>query len=284
MKPFRFGVGSGRAGSAAEWVELAQRVESLGYSTLIIPDRLGALLSPFAAMGLLAGRTTRLRFGTYVAVSALRNPIMLAHEAATVDFLSAGRLELGIGPGAFEGDFRLAGVPFETGARRLENLADTVSQVRAYWSASDPTRFPRPVQSPIPVLISAGGRKGVAYAAREADTVALGTGREAPGWAAFKMRSDWLQADAGPRWQNLEVNVMALAVGNKASYGLKYLMGLTLDELVALDSPLAILGDEDQMVERLQKLREQLGISYVSVPEDLMESFAPIVRRLAGTE
>src|SRR6266508_4025644 len=125
-RQFRFGVVASGAGSGEEWVERARRVESLGYSTLVMPDTLGPTLTPIPALGVVAGATRSLRLGTYVLANDFRNPVLLARECATLDFLSGGRLEVGLGagrPGA-EADHRKLGVPFDSGGVRVERLAE----------------------------------------------------------------------------------------------------------------------------------------------------------------
>src|SRR5437773_2881695 len=98
-RPFRFGVVAAVARSAVEWLARVRRVEALGYATLVIPDNMRHTLAPIPALAVAAAATTTLRLGTYVLANDLRHPVQLAKEVATLDRLSSGRLELGIGAG-----------------------------------------------------------------------------------------------------------------------------------------------------------------------------------------
>jgi alkanesulfonate monooxygenase SsuD/methylene tetrahydromethanopterin reductase-like flavin-dependent oxidoreductase (luciferase family) len=105
MKPFRFGVNVGRAGSQAGWMEKARKLEDLGYSALTVPDHLADLLAPMPALVSAAAATTRLRVGTNVINNDFRHPILVACEAATVDFLTDGRLQLGLDAGHMQSEY-----------------------------------------------------------------------------------------------------------------------------------------------------------------------------------
>src|SRR6266849_3211248 len=120
---FRFGVVTARARSTEEWTARARHIEELGYSVLLLPDRLGRVLAPMPALAVAAVATHTLRVGTFVLANGLRTPMVLARDAVTLDFLSGGRFELGIGTGVSEEDFREAGVSFERPGIRVERLA-----------------------------------------------------------------------------------------------------------------------------------------------------------------
>src|SRR5262249_60909115 len=126
MKPFRFGVNVGRAGSRAEWAEKARKLEDLGYSTLTVPDHLTDLLAPIPAVLSAAAATTQLRIGTNVLNNDFRHPVLVAREAATVDLLTEGRLQLGLGAGFMQAEYDQPGVRFDPGGRRGERLAEAV--------------------------------------------------------------------------------------------------------------------------------------------------------------
>src|SRR5690242_18326733 len=125
-RAFRFGVVAARARSGADWVALARRAEEIGYATLLMPDRIGHTLSPLPALAVAAAATRSLRLGTFVIANGLRNPSLLAAECATLDFLSNGRFELGLGTGVSEEDFRRAGIDFGRPGARIERLAETI--------------------------------------------------------------------------------------------------------------------------------------------------------------
>jgi len=124
-RPFRFGVVTGQSGSAEEWIAKARRAESLGFSTFLVPDTLGQTFAPLPALAVVAAATLSIRLGTYVLANDHRNPVLVARESATLDFLSGGRFELGMGAGrpGVEEDNRKLGIPFDSGGVRVERLA-----------------------------------------------------------------------------------------------------------------------------------------------------------------
>src|SRR2546423_4448000 len=124
MKPFRFGVNVRTAASQAEWADKARKVEALGYAVLLVPDHLAELLAPLPALAAAAAATTRLRVGTAVLNNDFRHPALLAREAATLDVLSDGRLELGLGAGHMRSEYEQAGLAFDPGATRVERLGE----------------------------------------------------------------------------------------------------------------------------------------------------------------
>src|SRR5438067_3548177 len=134
MKPFRFGVNLAHAGSRTEWRESARKVEALGYDTLTVPDHLTDLVSPMPALVCAAEATGRLRVGTNVLNNDLRHPVLVAREAATVDLLSDGRLQLGLGAGSIKSEYAEAGLRFERGATRVARLAEAVGIIKRLLS------------------------------------------------------------------------------------------------------------------------------------------------------
>src|SRR6266851_3835522 len=130
MKPFRFGVTVGRAGSRAEWVEKARKIEDLGYDVLTVPDHLTDLFAPMPAVLSAADATKHLRVGTNVLNNDLRHPVLVAREAATVDLLTDGRFELGLGAGSIRAEYDEAGLRFDRGAIRVDRLAEAVTIIK----------------------------------------------------------------------------------------------------------------------------------------------------------
>ena len=127
MKPFRFGINMRTMGTAAGWADRARTFEDHGYSTLNLPDHLVAMLSPLPALAMAAAATRRLRVGTMVLNNDFRHPVVLAREAATLDLLSDGRLELGLGAGHMKTEYDEAGIAFDRGGVRVERLAEAVA-------------------------------------------------------------------------------------------------------------------------------------------------------------
>lgn len=296
-RPFRFGVVSGGARSGEEWVAQARRVEGFGYSTLMIPDTLPYTLAPFPALAFAAAATTTLRIGTYVLANDLRNPVIVAKDAATLDFLSGGRLELGLGagrPGA-EADNRMLGLPFESGGARLARLIEALPIIKAllageqisapgpHYAIADAKFAPSAVQRPHPpILIAGGGPRMLEFAAREADIVALAFAPDELE-ASVAGRIATIRAAAGGRFAALELTMSLSAVGGQA---VRYIARQYGDRTAALlaSGAVAILdGTVEEMCAQLVARRESLGISYIQVADELMEAFAPVVARLAGT-
>jgi probable F420-dependent oxidoreductase len=295
-RPFRFGVVAAQAASADQWTGMARHAEELGFSTFLIPDTLGATLAPFPALTAAAIATQRIRIGSYVFANDLRNPVLLARECATLDLLSGGRFELGLGagrPGA-EGDNRKLGIPFESGGVRVARLAEAMSIIKRllsgetvdakgqHYAATGADVYPPSAQQPHPpIMVAAAGPRLLALAAREADIVALGVGPNQPE-AAFREKVDILRQAAGPRFDTLELNANLAAVGDSAHPWMLRQYNLTLDQLRQIGSPSILLGTTHDMCEQLLQRREQLGISYWNVSADMMDAMAPMVERLAG--
>ncbi len=295
-KPFRFGVVAAQARSAEEWTDKARRVESMGYATLLTPDGLQYTLAPLPALMAAAMATRTLRVGTYVIANDYRNPVQLAKDAATVDVLSGGRFELGIGVGRPDAaaDNRMMGIPFDSGAERVARLAESLALLKALlsgqkatatgpqYAAADAQISPRPVQQPRPPILVAGSkRRLLELAAREADIIALGIPPNEPE-AGVAERIGWIREAAGTRFDQIELNLNLMAVGQQVPRWIASQMGLTAEGLARSGAIAALTGTIDEMVEGLQRRREKLGISYIAVGDELMEGLAPVVERLAG--
>jgi probable F420-dependent oxidoreductase len=297
---FRFGVVAGWAATGEDWVAKARRAEELGYATFLIPDRLGRSFSPFPALAALATATHQLRLGTFVVAAGLRNPVQLAGDAATLDVLSGGRFELGIGAGVGEDDFRRAGIPFGTPGERLARGAETVRIVKPLlagetvsyrgqqYSVDGVTVSPRPIQRPHPpILVAGAGDRLLDLAAREADVVALGL-NPAANEEVVAERVERIRQAAGERFPGLELalNLQAVLVNGVISdrirARLRGFLRLEVEDLVRVGAVAVLNGEVDQIAEQLLERRQRLGVSYLTLPDDLMESFAPVVARLAG--
>jgi probable F420-dependent oxidoreductase len=295
-RPFRFGVVAAQAPSADAWTTMARRAEELGFSTFLIPDTLGPTLSPIPALTAAAVATRTIRVGSYVFANDLRNPVLLARECATLDFLSGGRFELGLGagrPGA-ETDNRKLGIPFESGGVRVARLAESLGIIKSllsgltlnvageHYTASGADVFPAPVQKPHPpIMVAAAGPKLLALAAREADIVALGVSPNQPE-AVFHEKAAILKAAAGARFDTLELNANLAAVGDSVHPWMLRQFGLDLEQLRQIGSPSILLGSTDEMCQQLLQRRERLGVSYWNVSAEMMDAMAPVVARLAG--
>src|SRR5438067_11399811 len=139
MKPFRFGVSVWHVASRAELAEKARKVEALGYDTLSFPDHLNERIAPMPALMTAAEATKRLRVGTNVLNNDLRHPVLVAREAAAVDLLTEGRLQLGLGAGSIRSEYDDVGLRFETGRVRVERLAEAVALIKPLLNGEEVT-------------------------------------------------------------------------------------------------------------------------------------------------
>ncbi|HEV8633855.1 MAG TPA: TIGR03621 family F420-dependent LLM class oxidoreductase [Chloroflexota bacterium] len=295
-RPFRFGVVAASARSGDEWASKARRAEALGYASLVVPDALRYSLAPLPALAAAAAATRSLRVGTYVLANDFRNPVLLAKEVATLDLLSGGRFELGLGAGrpAAAAENRMLGLAFDSGAVRVARLAESLAIIKpllagqgatasgAHYPVVDAEISPRPVQQPRPpILVAGSGRQLLALAAREADIVALGLPPDAPEATAAE-KIGWLREAAGERFEQIELNINLMAVGQQVPRYVSAQLGLTAEALARKGAVAALTGTTDEMCRRLLERRETLGISYLMVSDELMEPLAPVVERLAG--
>ena len=296
-RKFRFGVVAAQEASGAAWLEKARRVEDLGFATLVIPDTLPYSFSPFVALSAAAAATTTLRLGTYVIANDYRHPVMLAKEAATLDFVSGGRLELGIGAGrpTAAADMAMLGQSFDSGAVRVERLEESLRHIvkpllrgekvdfaGKHYTVTGASILPAPVQSPPPILMAANQRRLLSLAAREADTIALAVQPSEPA-EAIDQRINWIRDAAGARFDGLDININLMAVGGRLPRQVEMSMGADGARQLAESDAIPVLkGDVEQMCDRLEWLRERFNITYVLVADQLMDALAPVVARLAG--
>ncbi|BCL79833.1 LLM class F420-dependent oxidoreductase [Ktedonobacteria bacterium brp13] len=292
-RSFRFGVVAGYAPSHAAWVTTARRAEELGYSTLLIPDRTTAgILAPIPALAVAAEATTVLRLGSYVFANGYRHPVLLAREAATLDLLSEGRFELGLGAGVSPDEFQHMGLPFPHAGTRVSHLEETLQLLKLlfteetvnfsgkHYTVTDLKGNIKLVQQPHPPLLVAGaGERMLKLAAREADIIAIGSkisaqGRD-PSDPPLEQKIAWIKEAAGPRAADLELSQ-------------------TIYDLEITDSKAALPAQTggwvvpkrpystEQAVEFLLEQRERYGFSYLQIQATQMENFAPVVARLVG--
>jgi probable F420-dependent oxidoreductase len=166
-RPFRFGV-SGRGDTIAQWREFARKAEDLGYAALVLPDHFTRQFAPLPALAAAAQVTTRLRFGTEVLDNDFRHPAVLAKEAATLDVMTDGRFELGIGTGSRDDDNRETGIPLDPPGVKVERMKETLAILKAFFTQDSVTfkgthyqlgnllAYPKPVQRPhMPILMGA---------------------------------------------------------------------------------------------------------------------------------
>jgi len=320
-RSFRFAVQAFNASSAKEWREKARRVESLGYSALHLADHFlgpGPAIEPtnhpvqelaaVPAMAVAAEATEHLRIGCRVFCVDYRAPVVLAKEAATLDLLSDGRLELGLGAGWLQGEYQAAGLRFDPPGTRIARLAEVVGAVKAFCSG-EPLEIegdhvhwsgfagaPRPVQRPHPpLMIGGGGRRVLELAAREANIVSLNFNNRSGVMGADGVRSStadrttekiaWIREAAGGRFDRIELEIGAYFTfvtdqPQPIIEGMASGLGFSAEEMRT--HPHGLFGSIGEICEELERRREAHGISYVTVTDEVADAFAPVVARLAG--
>lgn len=308
-KQFRFGVTSIGAPTAKMWKEKVTRTEELGYSTLLIPDHFIEQIATIPALMSAASLTSSLRVGSIVCSNDFRHPILLAKEAATIDMLSGGRFELGIGAGWLKSEYDAIGIPFDTPGTRVARLEEAVQVIKSYFkgdqvifegkyyqinSEKGLESIPVPVQKPHPpILIGGGGKRMLTLAAREADiiglalrTSALGTGPDPADIATtINQKIEWIKQAAGNRYNDLEIHIQTWAVMiTDDREGSAKLLGkqFPLPPEILLNLPYLLIGSADEIIEQIEKYRESYGISYYSIFEQYQEDFAPVVAYLSS--
>jgi probable F420-dependent oxidoreductase len=282
---FRFGVVAGQVQDLAQWTGLAKHVEDMGYDTLLSPDTFN-VAAPFVSLAAAVAATIRLRVGTFVLVAPFRSAASIAWDTASVDRLSGGRFELGLGAGRPDavGEAELLGLPWGSPGRRIEQLDQVIAGVRSIFTPdADVPDYLRPTQLPHPPIMVAGaGPKLLALAARQADIVALGIpGNAGEDQLGEKVRV--VREQAGDRFDDIELSVNTFAVGD-VDLPPWMVNQFGVDPALTRDNQsIAVLtGDTDTIVDVLQRRRDRFGVSYVTVNAMAMDAFAPVVERLAG--
>ena len=309
-RPFRFGVMTSGKQSQADWRAFVRKVDSLGYHVLNMPNHRAAPgMSPLVAMASAAEISDRLRLGTLVLDNESVDPGVIAKDNATLDVLSGGRVEVGIGAGWLAADHTSIGQPWRSVGERIERLAEAIEVLKACWSDAAVTREsryfpldgvrndPLPVQQPgPPLLVGGGGERVLRLAARTADIVSLvpnmAAGRLGPESAAdgrgdaTARKVAWVRDAAGGRADAIELHTnltQVIATDDRAAGLAKVKRGYSLEsDAEALAVPHAVVGTVEQMVEQLLERRAAYGISYYTVFEAGMEAFAPVLAELSG--
>ena len=303
MKPFRFAAGIRSATTRAEFANAVRDIERLGYSALMLSDHLVDQFAPISALGVAAAVTSTLRLGTFVFNNDLRHPVVLAQELATLDQLSDGRLEIGIGAGWNKPEYENAGIAFDAGSVRIDRLAESMSVMKHLFSEG-PTSFadlPRPIQRPHPPFFIGGGSpKLLRFAARNADIVGIAP-RVRPNGKADVMgctlagseaKIAIIREAAGPRIEQVEINTYPSfsakvtdqtgPAAREVADRIHQRYGVELSEHDILESPHVFIGTVDSLIEKFRMLRNRLGINHIFVGEDYRD-FAPVVQILSGT-
>jgi probable F420-dependent oxidoreductase len=313
MKPFSFLADAFGAASVRELGERARAAEDLGATAFVLPDHLVPQLAAVPYLATVAALTERLRISAFVHNNDLRHPAVLAQELATLDVLSGGRLDVAIGAGWNEPEYRAIGLSFDPIRVRQARLAEAITVIKGcfgpepfsfageHYAITDYDAYPKPVQEPhVPFLIGGGGRRTLELGAREADIVGLAprilSGQRADPasipWAATEEKIGWVREAAGDRFAELSFNVYPAqwpnvvtddlhAEARKVVDLMRERTGQELSEQDVIDSPHIFIGSIERFVEKFSELRERLGISSFLVGD--LEALGPVVERLAGS-
>lgn len=316
QRPFRFGVICEKMGTREAWYAKVRRIEELGYATLLLrdhfmPGTFGDQFAPISALMAAAMLTNTLRVGSMVFDNDYRHPVILSKEAATLDVLSGGRFEFGLGAGWMVSEYEQAGFPFDAPGVRVDRFEEALRIFKGlfaeepltfagkHYTITGISGFPKPLQRPHPpILIGAGGRRMLAIAAREADIVGIMAGPLTAGEptvndpAAYSAQSfarkiALLRETAGERFSRLELSVITNPVftdnrraGAEQIAQRRGWNGTPVEEI--LEMPSIFIGTVEQVAGQMLERRERFGISYYMTTDSTMEAFAPLVERLAG--
>jgi probable F420-dependent oxidoreductase len=287
---YRFGIG-GLPGSPPDLRQHVRHYEMLGFDFVTKGDHLGGM-SPFPLLTAAAAASERLRLRTYVLNTCFWNPILLARDAATLDQLSEGRLELGLGAGTVKSEFDAAGIPWQGSTARIERMRDTLLTVRQVLT--DPAYEPRPVQRPIPMLIGAMSRGGLAVAAECAEVIAFGAVRHKPGHppgtltAATAEQTDELVAvvrrEASTRSFESDVLLQSVELGKDPLAAARVFVereGETDDPMVLAESPCVLFArTAADAAAEIERRRDRWGFTSMTTFASSSDALAAVAREL----
>ena len=265
----RFGLVATSPKTASDWGELAHGAEAEGFAAILAPDRL-RLSSPLPGLAAAAAATRSIHVGSFVLVAAWRPALLIARDASTMQRLTAGRFELGLGAGVDAADFEMLGVPFQGRVAALK------AAIAALPSA-------RP-----PLLIGGSGDRVLALAAQHADSISIGTGNDL-GEAAVAERVAYIRAEAGDRFDRLELSLNLVAaigrdpVPSAVADRARRIFGVELDDLARSNSPFVLAGGPEEMADQLRDRQERLGISYLTAAEEVRPVLASVIERIGSS-
>jgi len=315
-RAFRFGVFGENARTPEALLDTARRAEQAGYATFLIRDHFieepfGHQLAPLTALATVAAATTSLRVGSLVLSNDYRHPAMLAKEIATLDALSGGRVELGLGAGFSKAEYAGAGIPFDPPGVRVCRLEESIQVLKGLFGATAFTfagkhyavtgldSYPKPVQRPHPpILIGAAGKRMLSIAAREADIIGFQTVSTAHGAmtddangrlaSTVRERVEQVRRIGGARFDRIELSLVATVVlTERRRHAAEQLRrergwsGVSVEQV--LEMPSVFIGPVDHVADEMRARRAQYGFSYYVVLDRALDTVAPLVQRLAGT-
>ncbi len=314
MHPFRFLATVDGYPSFAELTAQARKAEAIGCSALVLPDHLVDQYAAVPLLAMVAAATERLRVGTFVLNACLRHPAVLAHDLATLDVLSGGRLEIAMGAGWNKPEFDAIGIPFDPVGVRIARLTEAVAVLKGcfadgpfsfageHFTITEHDGIPKPAQRPHPpIFLGGGGKRLLTLAAREAQIVGLAprlVQSDRPrvdAWSltaeATEQKIEWIREAAGDRFDDLELNSypsggpmlitdQPRAEARRRADRIREQTGveLTVDQI--LDSPHVFVGSVKDLTRKFTDLRSRFGISSFLI--DDLDALAPVVAELAG--
>ena len=314
MRPFRFLTTADGYPGFAELTSLARKAEAVGCSTFVLPDHLIGQHAALPVLAAVAAVTEQLRVGTFVLNAGLRHPAVLAQDLATLDVLSGGRLEIGVGAGWNKPEHDAIGIPFEPTGTRIERLTEAIAILKGcfaegpfsfsgeYYTITGHDGVPKPAQHPHPpIFLGGGGKRLLTLAARQAQIIGLAP-RLVPGdrprldarsltAAAAEEKIRWIREAAGDRFGELELNTYPSggptvvtghprAEARRRAKRIAEQTGVELTVEEVLDSPHVFIGSTKDLARKFADLRERFGISSFLI--DDLDALAPVVQDLAG--
>jgi len=308
IKPFRFGIQASSQPDRASWIDLAKRAEANGFDVLTMPDHFTDQLAPVPALMAAADATTLLRVGALVWDNDYKHPVVLAKELATIDVLSDGRLELGIGAGWMISDYEQSGIAYDRAGVRIDRFIEGLDVIRGcmaegafsyagkHYTITDYNGSPKPIQVPCPpILIGGGGKRVLTYAAQYADIIGINAtmtagavGPEAISTMtaeAVDGKVDIVRDAVGDRLDHIEMNIRAFMVNvtEDAQGSIERLAkAMGVETKMMAETPFALMGPPAKLIDDLLARRERWGFSYIIVGGEDVDSFAPVVAALHG--
>ena len=309
-RPFRFGVQLTTSPTGGDWTEQARRIETHGYAVATMPDHFDQQFAPVPGLQAILSATTTLRACALVFDNDYKHPLVLAKELATMDVLSGGRVEIGLGAGWMIADYEQAGMPYDRAGVRIDRFVEGLAVIKGvmgnevfsfegeHYTINEHNGFPKPIQGPHPpVIIGGGGKRVLGIAAREADTIGvngtLRAGVIGPDAIATMTREAVIdkvaivadEARAAGRLDAIEMNVRTffVSVTDERDTQIAAMADMIgVNEQMIRESPFALIGSVEQIIDDLVARREEFGFSYVIVGGAEADSFAPVVASLAG--
>lgn len=306
---FRFSLQIASVGSRQEWVDLVKRAEDAGFDMVVTADHLEQCLAPFLPLATAAEVSDRLRLGVMVLNNDFHHPSLLARDLATLDLLSDGRVELGLGAGHSQPEYERAGFKFDPAPTRVDRLEEAVIVLRQllggetvtfsgrHYHLSEERCEPSPVQAPIPLLVGGGGRRVHGIAARYADAAGFtGLGRvlddgqraEPARFSSRHVDEDVaaLTVAAAGRSTPLELQALVQAVvvtddagGVAGQIAAKHMPSLAPEDL--LETPYVMVGSASALVDKLLEHRERWGFTHYTVRREALDHLGPVIGTLS---